>query len=218
MKAYWQIIFLTASIALAYWWLHTPALAFYSLQVFSLSILAYFALKFLNKAKIYHLAPATHSLEMVVITFAFLLLIGATGSIHSPLFPLVYLLIFFLVFSSSVITSIVTSSLIVLFFFGLGAENLIQDLAALLVIPLMLFLFLLSKRQHEEAFIEKQQVIQDEAQIIEDQGLLSNFLLPKLTQVKNLSQFPEQNKEAILGQIMLIEIELQRFLKNFKNK
>jgi hypothetical protein len=212
MSALTQTVLLSMVIAFVYVWLHVPTLAYYSLQIYALSIVFYFILKYLSRAKFWHIAPTAHSLEMMVATFSFLLLIGSTGNTSSVLYPLGYVHLFFLVFATPISTSIITTLLIILFHFGLSEGNLYQELPHLLTLPLMLILFLFTKHQHQELILEKHMIQQEEQNIGFVQKFLQEFINPKLTLLKNLSENAYQNQDGIISQIMLIEIEINKLI------
>ena len=104
-----QAILLVAAVALAYFWLQVPALSRYSLQIFAATVFVFFVIKRLKKAKLWHVLPESMSLEMALVTFAFLLLIGATGNIESHFYVLTYIHLFLLTLTTRVSTAISTT-------------------------------------------------------------------------------------------------------------
>ena len=72
-------------------------------------------------------------------------------------------------------------------------------------------LFLFTKKQLEQRFIEKQLVELREQQLSDQQtaaGLfIATFLLPKLEALSHLAQYPEANKDIILKQLSILEEE-----------
>lgn len=216
-------ILLAASIGLAYVWLQIPELTFYSLQAFGLTVIVYFGLKRVSQAKLWYLVPAHSSLEMVVATFAFLLLIGSTGNLSSPFYSLTYIHLFLLVFSSGYKTSSITTGLIMLFHYSLSPENFISVSGSILSLPIILFFFLFAKSQYEEVIREKSIIAADEATLTDLEGqtldlevFLNEFVSHKLQQLRALANDPITNKQALLGQISLIEIEVEQVLSRMR--
>jgi hypothetical protein len=225
MSALPQTFLLSVSLLLAYIWIQTPILSAYSLQVFALSILLYFVSKKLTKAKSWHITPARESWQMILATFAFSLLIGATGNTNSPFFSLTFVHLFFLVMATHYSTSLVVTAGIVLFHYALAPQLIGSNWPMLATIPVVLIFFLFGKYQNEEVVKGKDQVKND-AQLLtssreEEQWLLdfiSQFLSTKIAQVKELQKFPDSNKEAVMGQLTLIEIEIEKLLQRFRRQ
>lgn len=210
---------LAISVGFAYWWLTIPALNFYSLQAFAIACLIYFVLKAMNRGKIWHLMPTETSLEMVVATFAIMLLIGSTGNMASPLYALSYIHLFLLVFSSGYRTSLGITGVIMLFHIGLHSELTIELLGRVMTLPVIMFFFLFAKSQYEEAVRERgiiafdeQSLADQEKQTEELERFLSQFIIKKIMQLRSLAQDATINQQAILGQISLLEIEVERIL------
>ena len=136
-------------------WLTTPLLAHYSLQAFACTILFYFIIKKLDNSRLHHITPAPDSLEMPMMTFALILIIGSTGLSKSFFYPLTYLYLLFLVMSTQIVTATITTLGLTGLYFLLMPTLDHQHLAALLTLPLLLVLFIFAKRQNEELTIEK---------------------------------------------------------------
>lgn len=214
---------LALTVGLVYWWLHTPWLIPYSLQAFAVAVLLYFIVKRLSKAKLWHIAPATLSLEMVIATFAFLMLIGATGNTRSILFPLTFVHLFFLVLATELGTAIFMSLLIVLFHYGMAPQLWPQELPTLLTIPLITLFFLFTKQQYDEVQRKKNIIHQEEAalesseqQVQAFKTFAATFLQPKLTQLQELSHYAAANQQAIQGQLTLIQLEIDKLMRKWR--
>jgi hypothetical protein len=220
MSAHLHTILLVFSVGLAYVWLQHPVLSIYSLQAFAGSAAIYFLIKRAKKAKLWHIAPGYISIEMTVATFAFLLLIGATGNIASPFYPLVYLHLFFLILACHVSTSFVLTALLMLFHYAISPHAFPNELGSLLSIPVMALIFLFTKHQQEEVAREKIIIEQDEAELAllrNEEGLLTSFLTSfvpqKIAQLKQLAAYAATNQEALLGQLSLLEIETENIVR-----
>lgn len=216
-------ILLVGAIGLAFWWLQIPDIGYYSLQMFALSVVIYFVLKRIGRSKLWHVLPAHTSLEMIVATFAFLLLIGSTGNLNSPFYALSYIHLFLLVFSSGYKTSSIATGLIMLFHVSLTPGETLELIGSIASLPIVFFFFLFAKSQYEEVIRERQIIAEDEITVeqlqrkaTELETFLGDFAQRKLMQLKTLAQDPTINKQAILGQISLLEIEIERKISQLR--
>ncbi len=150
------------AIFLAFIWLQIPILKPLSLQAVAISTVCYFVIKKYNRAKLKHILPQENSAEMALVTFSLLLLIGNSGTLNSPLFPLTYIHLFFLVMSSSRSTAITVGPATALFHFGLEPTISLSNIGHLITIPIILLFFLFAREQHEEVIKEKQTIAQEE--------------------------------------------------------
>ncbi|GEM_PF-405928 len=236
-----QTLVLSAGIILAYVWLKIPVLAQYSLQAFAGCILLYFILKKLNDARVWELLPKTAVDEMTLVTFAFLILIGATGGTTSVFFSLIFVYLFFLSMTMHRWTAIIITLLILLFFYTLNPSLTSSlNLSHLVGIPLVMVFFLFARYQHQQAKdkqtlinIEKNEVYsykvylqQKESELKKAENttwdwlyffesFLFGFVQPKLDQLIEMSSFP-QNQKAIKGQLTLIRLELEKLKVKIK--
>ncbi len=151
------LVLLTA-VTLAYLWLRTPFLLPYSIQAVAISTICYFVLK---KTKPWHLLPGQTSFELAFVTFSLLLVIGKTGNLTSPLYPLTYIHLFFLVMSTrpSVATAVMAGA--ALFHLSLSPVLDLSVFVHLATLPIVMVFFLFAKLQHEEVIIKKQTLRED---------------------------------------------------------
>lgn len=145
------LVLLTA-VAVAYLWLRTPYLVPFTIQAVATSTLLYFILK---KTKPWHLLPGQTSFELAFVTFSLLLIIGKTGNLTSPLYPLTYIHLFFLVMSTrpSVATAVMAGA--TLFHLSLSPVLDLSVFIHLATLPIVMIFFLFAKLQHEEVVIKK---------------------------------------------------------------
>ena len=134
-------LFLVFSVALTFLWTQNPSLTPYNLQAVGLLLLFYFAAKFIGGPK----ARLAALLDAVIFTILILFLVITTGGIHSPLFFLLYFLLFAVSLLFEPTAAIVISLLLVLFFsfnlrFDFDNPALI-NLTSLLLIPPLASLF-----------------------------------------------------------------------------
>jgi|GEM_PF-5611093 len=146
---------ITLAVILAFIWLRSPSLTQYSVQLFGSVILIYFIIKKLNQADFWQLLPSPASLEMALATLAFLILIGATGNVKSPLFPLSFVHLFFLTLSAQNITTLIILFEIILFHFSLSSGITTIEISYLVSLPIVTAFFLLAKDQFVKVFKQK---------------------------------------------------------------
>lgn len=155
MSARYHALALLLAITLAYLWLQVPVLKQYSFQIFSLFVAAFLIIKRFKKAKLWHIMPDTASFEITLLTFAFLLLIGATGNTNSIFYPLGYIHLFFLVMASEVPTAIIATIAIMLFHYTVQPSLEINTIQSIITLPIMLAIFLFARRQYDEAHLNR---------------------------------------------------------------
>jgi len=110
-----------------------------------------------------------------------------------------------------------------LFHYSLSPENFISLSGSILSLPIILFFFLFAKSQYEEVIREKSIIAADEATLTDLEGqtldlevFLNEFVSHKLQQLRALANDPITNKQALLGQISLIEIEVEQVLSRMR--
>jgi hypothetical protein len=214
-----QSLVLVGAVLLAYLWLELPMLQPYALQGFALSLIGYFLLKRVRNAKIWHVFPAEESLELAIVTFSFLLLIGATGNTESIFFSLGYIHIFLMVMAARLITSFIGTTATLLFHLSLTPALGLEEVNTIITLPLMLLFFLFAKKQYDEVQIDRV-MIQKETEEIEElkveeatlRWFLKDFLLPKLAMLEHLAR--DKSQLTILNtQLALLQVEVQKLLE-----
>lgn len=223
MSAPLQTVLLVSAIGFAFWWINQPLLNHYALQAFACSFFLYFLSKRFSKSKMWHFTPSHESWEMVLATFSFSLLIGATGNTSSPFFSLTFVHLFFLVMATHYSTSLVVAATLVLFHYALAPSQISTSWPTLMGIPVVLLFFLFGKHQQQELIKGQTELNEHQYTLYrtqqEEQSLvafLSGFLLAKIGQTRELSKYPQANQEAIMGQLMLLEIEIQKMVSRFE--
>jgi len=223
MSAFLHTLFLVVAVVAAYIWLQIPGLNQYSLQAFVAGIALYVVMKRVKKTELWHIAPTALSLELALITFSFLLLIGFTGATSSVLYPLSYVLLFFVVFSSRLSTALVTVLSIVLFYYLLSSDFSNHSLSLLATLPLLFLFFIFAKAQYQE-------VTREQAELSKDEFLLSSFsdshqqlntfvtsfIQPKLEYILKLLEYPADNKPTLISQIALLQVEIEKMTTRLK--
>lgn len=168
MSALLHTLLLLGSIGLAYLWMQIPNLDQYSLQAVALSTILFFVVKYFSRSKPGHSAriiPAFASLEVAILTFTLMLLIGSTGNTESLFYPLTYIHLFFLVLSTYTITAIVTTLGVMLYHYALMPTINTGDITDLIILPIVLVFFLFAKEEHERGIRERVTIAQEETAI-----------------------------------------------------
>jgi hypothetical protein len=217
MSALVYRLLLLSSVIAAFFWLQVPELHRYSGQVFALVVVIYFVLKRLSNAKIWHLAPNVLSVELPLVTFAVLILIGATGNLHSIYYPVSYIHLFFLVFATDVGTSILILLAIILFHYGLAPAFTSQEISFLSSLPVITLFFMFAKAQYTQAQTNQKIVQNQEQELLSAQTAevsLQTFLVttlqPKLEQMQQLLQYPEQNRTTLKSQLTWLQLQIEK--------
>ena len=130
-------LFLVLAVALTFLWSQNPKLTPYNLQAIGLLLLFYFAGKFISGSK----ARLSAALDAVIFTILILFLVTSTGGVQSPVFFLLYFLLFAVSLLFEPTAAIVISLLLVLFFsfslrFDFDNTALINLASLLLITPL----------------------------------------------------------------------------------
>ncbi len=164
--------FLIAAVVLVFVWTNIPGLSVYTLQLIALFVIAYFVNQFFQRRKKQSLSRINLTLDAVVFTMVVLLLIASSGGLTSPLFFLIYFLMFglALLFEPAITFSL---ALAMVLFFVLQPtkesplEEAIQLLSLLLITPLAMFFGKQYLRVLEDE--EKIKILKEETEIMEEQ-------------------------------------------------
>lgn len=219
-----QAVVLVSTVGLAYLWLQTPLLSQYALQIFAATVLVFFVIKRLKKAKLWYVLPENMSVEMALVTFAFMLLIGATGNMDSHFYALTYVHLFLLALTTRVSTAISTTIAVMIFHFMLTPNLNLSELSSVLVLPLLLTFFLFAKRQYDEVQTEKA-LLAKETALAENfshaehnlENFITEFLKPKLQQLQSLAAKEATSTKELATQISLLESEADKVLKQVRS-
>jgi hypothetical protein len=207
VRLFYHTLLLSLMVGWAFVWLKTPSLSPYSLQLFGSSVIAYFVIKKLNKAEFWQLLPSPVSLEMAAATLAFLLVIGATGNLQSPLFALTFVHLFFLALSTHTVTAIVLTFAIVLFHYGMAKDITALEISSLTSIVVVMGFFMLVKDQFLKVF--KQQVaLNASLQKISELQAADHGLEQLLSQVLGFRKRTPQPTVAVTEPEVMPEVDL----------
>jgi len=130
-------LFLLSAVILTWFWTSSPHLSLYNLQLIAAFIIFYFLSHFLSRS-----APLTSAIDAIIFTIIILLLVSSTGGLNSPLFFLIYFLLFAVsLLFEPLITLVLTAAIFVFFWPNpLALNALIQLSSVILILPLSIFL------------------------------------------------------------------------------
>jgi hypothetical protein len=134
-------LFLVAAVLLAYFWTSQPELSYYTLQLIALFVLFFFLNQFVSRRQ---RQKINLTFDAVIFTMVVLLLVTSTGGLTSPLFFLIYFLMFGLsLLFEPFITVTLTMAMIIFFLLTPSKEEplaeIFQLFSLLLITPLALF-------------------------------------------------------------------------------
>lgn len=129
--------FLTTAVLLTFLWTKNPSFSPYTLQLIALLIIFYFLNKRLSKVAF----EASLGIDGLILALVTLLLVTASGGLTSPLFFLIYILLFGLAFLfAPLVIAFFTIFLVLLFSSQIkDLSSLLQVIGLLLMTPLALF-------------------------------------------------------------------------------
>lgn len=133
--------FLILACGLTFYWVNNPQLSFYSLQLIALFIILFFILGAARK-KLAKNNPVLDFINSLILTSIVLLLVLSTGGLGSPLFFLVYFLLFGVSWSLGPVRGgILGAALLVFFLFSnpINFENSAILASLALITPLSIY-------------------------------------------------------------------------------
>lgn len=160
-------LFLIAAVILAFLWTSSPRLNFYTLQLIALFLLFFFLNQFLARRRGKRI---NLTIDAVIFTMVVLLLVASTGGLTSPLFFLIYFLMFGLALLFEPPISLSLSLAMIIFFLLTPTKEevlteILQLFSLLLVTPLALFFGKQYLKVLEDE--EKIKILEEESQVLE---------------------------------------------------
>ncbi len=162
-------LFLFVAVVLAFFWTSNPHLSYYNLQLIAVFIAFFFINQILVR---HHRHKINLTIDAVIFTVITLLLVMSTGGLTSPLFFLIYFLMFGLALLFEPLISVSLAIVIALFFLFTHTkeeplEELLQLLSLILITPVALFFGkqYLKVLQDEE----KIKILEEEEKILSEQ-------------------------------------------------
>jgi len=224
-------ILLTMSVLAAYLYLQIPFLKHYSLQVFACCSALYLILQKQQKGRFYLILPDNSSANLALINFAFLLLVGSSGSLASSFFAITFVELFFIALTAPTKTSLLLVLEIMVFHFSLSiasSTNFVlstAELSNLISLPIVTIFYLFAKSQYEKAYSnhllvdaqarELNRAKRDYQAVTDFVRSLINRRLPML---EFLLSFPEKNKTAINSELQILKQDLNILLRQIDRK
>ncbi len=167
--------FLLSAILLTFVWTQNPVLSGFTLQLVAILIILYFLNRFWQRERF----QATLAIDGLIFTIVSLLLVAETGGLDSPLFFILYILLFGLALLYEPLITLLFSLALAFFFYPQieNLANLIQIIGLLLIMPLALFfgrqyLKLLEEEQKIKILETKKQALEKEVSLQERDTLL----------------------------------------------
>lgn len=231
MTSFKHAVLLTMSVLAAYLFLQWPSLRPYSLQGFALAMLVYLIVEQKHRQKSFSLFPRENSASLALLNFAFLLLIGASGSLDSVFFVLSFIQLFFLAMASKNSTALLMSLEIAVFHFSLIVSQRSEltlsssDWSNLLILPSLMLFYLFAKIQTERAHNRSLLLAADERELqkarSDDQAVddfVQALLNKRLPMLEFLLSFPEENNQQIQAELKFLKSELNQLLRQMAKK
>jgi len=162
-------LFLIAAVVLAFFWISHPLLSTYTLQLIAVFVLLFFLNQFLAR---HRWGKINLTIDAVVFTMVVMLLVSSTGGLTSPLFFLIYFLMFGLALLFEPLITLSLAAAMILFFLFTPTKQeplteALQLFSLLLITPLALFFGSQYLKLLESE--EKIKILKEESEIMEEQ-------------------------------------------------
>ena len=175
-------LYLSLTVFFIWFWVNNPVLIRYNLQLTGIIVVVYFIGRLFSKVKKSAIHPTQLALDANVITSVLLLIVASTGGLNSPLFFLIYLLLFATALLFDTLTTLILTLAVTLFF----ANSLTSSHAALQLFSLLLIspVAIIFGRQYASLLFAKQkikEILQEERKL---EGILTEeetLILPWLS-------------------------------------
>jgi signal transduction histidine kinase len=217
-----HLAFLLAAILLTFVWTANPVLSAFTLQLIAILIILYFLNRFWQKKKF----GVTMAIDGLIFTLVSLLLVAETGGLSSPLFFILYILLFGLALLYEPLITLIFSLTLSIFFYPQieNIANLVQIIGLLLIMPIALFfgrqyLKLLEEEQKIRILETKKKSLEKEVTHQEQETLLwldlafkehlSKILEESANMLADLSHLTKEQRERL----KIIRQNAKRLLK-----
>ncbi len=192
--------FLIAAVILAFFWTSNPLLSHYNLQLIAVFVLFFFVNQIIAR---HYRTKINLTIDAVIFTMIILLLVISTGSLTSPLFFLIYFLMFGLALLFEPLISLSLTVAMILFFLFTPSQTepkneLLQLFSLILITPVALFFGKQYLRGLQDE--EKIKILEEEEKIMEEQiqGEESDILLwTCLDLKKNLTAILDETSQLL---------------------
>lgn len=122
-----------------YFWISSPHLAPFTLQLVAVLVLLYMGSHWLKSHRPQWFHRGTITLDITILTSMILLLVTETGSLTSPVFFLCYFLLFGVAMLYEIEATLVLTGVLVLFFMFLPDPSLTTIISLVMITPLAIF-------------------------------------------------------------------------------
>ncbi len=160
-------LFLIVAVVLAFFWTSNPSLSYYTLQLIAVFVVFFFINQIISR---HRRQKINLTIDSVVFTMIILLLVISTGGLTSPLFFLVYFLMFGLALLFEPLITVSLTIAIVLFFLFTPSQTepmkeILQLFSLILITPVALFF----GKQYLKVLVdeEKIKILEEESEIME---------------------------------------------------
>jgi len=160
-------LFLIVAVVLAFFWTSSPSLSYYTLQLIAVFVVFFFINQIISR---HRRQKINLTIDSVVFTMIILLLVISTGGLTSPLFFLVYFLMFGLALLFEPLITVSLTVAIVLFFLFTPSQaepmkEILQLFSLILITPVALFF----GKQYLKVLVdeEKIKILEEESEIME---------------------------------------------------
>lgn len=214
-----QPLLIIISLTVSYLWVSVPSLRGVSLQLTGVLLLIYFVSKRFTSSRLHHVLPKPESFETALLTTAVAVVVGSTGSLHSPFLPLFHLILFISVLTISLEANIVKMFGLTIFLWATSTHPLTQGMwIELLSLPFLLPLMIFARLEFEEAKEEKYLHMLEDGVLSQQESrmllFLSTFLKPKLSYIRQLLQTSSENTWSAIKQIEMLEQEVNSAIQD----
>lgn len=162
-------LFLLTAVVLAFFWTSQPTLSLYTLQLMAVFVLVFFANQFTGRHA-HTNGRVGLTIDAVIFTLVTLLLVISTGGLTSPLFFLLYFLMFGLSLLFEPLISLSLTGAMILFFAisptkESALEEILQLFSLIMVTPLAIFF----GKQYLQVLKdeEKIKILEEESEVLE---------------------------------------------------
>ena len=210
-------LFLLLAVVIAFLWTNSPTLSVYTLQLVAIFVLLFFINQFLRQRK--QNSQANLTLDAVIFTMVVMLLVYSTGGLTSPLFFLVYFLMFGLaLLFEPLVTVSLALAIILLFVITPTTQQplteVLQLFSLILITPLALFFGSQYLKVLESE--EKIKILKEESEILEEQIKKEEtdiLLWTTLELKRGLGEILDQTSELLADLAHLTVNQKERLLK-----
>ena len=150
-------ILLIAAVTGVYVWVGSPLLSASTLQLVAVLVLLYLGSHWLRAHRPRWFHHSTITLDITLLASMMLLLVTETGALTSPLFFLLYFLLFAVAMLYEIEATLVLTGILILFFLALPGTNLtdLAHLSELIALVMITPLAILTGHQYEKSLSEK---------------------------------------------------------------